>query len=212
MAGASQPPPKELTWQTYKVPIILGGVSLLLIVLSIYLLIKTYQASEPIQFSRASEATATGSGTQAALLIDVSGAVIHPNVYRLPYGSRVDDAILAAGGMTREADTDWIETSMNRAAKVSDGAKVFIPRKKDRLNVQGVSTVQSSTDQRVESGTHLVSINSASSADLERLNGIGPVTAGKIIAGRPYSRLEELVEKKAVSQTLFDTLKNQLTL
>lgn len=212
MVDASEPSTKLSVWQTYKVPIILGGCSLLLIVLSLYLLIKTYQAPEPIQFSTVDEKSATVSGTGQELLIDVSGAVVKPGVYRLPFGSRVDDAIIAAGGMTDDADVEKIATSINRAAKLSDGAKVYIPDKKDGSSVQRASSSQSGNDQSANTMTTTVSINSASDADLERLSGIGPATAKKIIAGRPYTRIEELVEKKAISQSLFDTLKNQLTL
>lgn len=203
MVLESEPSEKESLFITYKVPILLGSSSLLLIVLSIYLLIKTYQAPDPIQFITAGDKQATSSGTQSELLIDVSGAVKNPGVYRLAFGSRVDDAIEAAGGMTKDADLEKIATSINRAARVSDGAKVFIPGKKDETSV---SLVQSSNT------VSTVSINSASSADLERLDGIGPATAKKIIAGRPYARIEELVEKKAISASLFEKLKIQLTL
>ena len=211
MVDASEPSEKPSVWQTYKVPIILGSVSLLLIVIALYLLIKTYQAPGPIQFSTVDQKQATASGTQSALFVDVSGAVVKSGMYQLPFGSRVDDAIIAAGGMTRDADLEKIASSINRAAKLSDGAKVYIPKKTDGSTVQGISTSASNNDTS-SAILNTVSINSASSADLERLNGIGPATAGKIIAGRPYTRIEELIEKKAISQSLFDTLKNQLTL
>ena len=212
MAGVLNASPGESFWQTYKVPILLGSSSLLLIVLSIYLLIKTYQAPEPIQFTTAGDKQATISGgMREELLIDVSGAVKNPGVYRFAFGSRVDDAIEAAGGMTKDADLEKIATTINRAARLSDGSKVFIPKKKDETSVQGVSTSQSGSDQS-SNIVITMSINSASSADLERLNGIGPATAKKIIAGRPYARIEELVEKKAISQSLFEKLKIQLTL
>lgn len=212
MAGVLGASPSESFWQTYKVPILLGSSSLLLIVLSIYLLIKTYQAPEPIQFTTAGDKQATGSAIQKELLIDVSGAVKNSGVYRLAFGSRVDDAIEAAGGMTKDADLEKIATTINRAARLSDGSKVFIPKKKDETSIQTVSTNQSGSNQNAGDFTETVSINSASATDLERLNGIGPATAKKIIAGRPYARIEELVEKKAISQSLFEKLKIQLTL
>lgn len=208
MVAESESSEKHSMWQTYKVPILLGGCSFLLIVVSLYLLIQTYQSPEPIQFSSDPLLQATASSLLQELLIDVSGAVVKSGVYRLPFGSRVDDAIVAAGGMTKEADVEKIASSINRAAKLSDGAKVYIPRKVDAERVQGVSTSQSNTTD----STLSISINSASSADLERLNGIGPATATKIMNNRPYSRIEELVEKKAMSQSVFDTLKAQLTL
>lgn len=211
MAGVGEDPLHESFWQTYKVPILLGSSSILLIVFSLYLLIKTYQVTDPIQFTTAGDNQATLSAAQLELIIDVSGAVKNPGVYRLAFGSRVDDAIEAAGGMTKDADLEKIAATINRAARVSDGSKVFIPGKKNEPSTSGVSANQSGSDPS-STTVVTVSINSASLVDLERLNGIGPATAKKIIAGRPYARIEELVEKKAISQNLFEKLKIQLTL
>ena len=177
MVGVGEAPRDASVWHMYKVPIVLGSVSLLLIVISIYLLIKTYQASEPIQFETRIEKQATVSGAQGELLIDVSGAVKKPSVYRLPFGSRVDDAIIIAGGMTHDADMEKIALTINRAAKLSDGAKVYIPQKKDTSSVRGV-TVEL---QGGEMYTATVSINAASIDDLERLNGVGPATSAKLL-------------------------------
>lgn len=207
MVAESELSEKPSLWQTYKVPILLGGCSFLFIVVSLYLLIHTYQSSDPIQFSSDQPLQTTASSALQELLVDVSGAVVKSGVYRLPFGSRVDDAIIAAGGMTKEADVEKIASSINRAAKLSDGAKVYIPRRVDAERVQGQTNTTQNSDQILS-----VSINSASSADLERLNGIGPATATKIITNRPYARIEELVEKKTMSQSVFDTVKAQLTL
>lgn len=61
------------------------------------------------------------------------------------------------------------------------------------------------------SSSQLINVNSASASDLEALPGVGPVTVGKIISGRPYSNLEELVFKKAVGRALFERISPQLT-
>src|SRR2546423_9925206 len=58
------------------------------------------------------------------VLVDVTGAVAHPGVYRLTAGSRVVDALLAAGGMTGEADLD----ALNKAAPIHDGQRIYVPR------------------------------------------------------------------------------------
>src|SRR5256886_17254664 len=58
------------------------------------------------------------------LVVDVAGAVAHPGVYRLAAGSRIVDALLAAGGMTGEADLD----ALNKAAPVRDGQRIYVPR------------------------------------------------------------------------------------
>ena len=130
----------------------------------------------------------------AELVVDVSGEVVRPGVYKLPVGSRIEDALRVAEGLTVGADTNYIEKYLNRAAKVSDGQKLYIPSK-------SASSVQ---DNRIN-------INSASQGELEGLPGIGPVTAGKIMAGRPYQNVSDLVEKKIVGEKLYDQIKDMVS-
>jgi competence protein ComEA len=130
--------------------------------------------------------------------------VVNPGVYELPGRSRVEDAIVAAGGLTSEADEERIALTLNRAANLVDGAKLYIPK-------TGESTAPV-TSYNLESQSPLVHINFASQSELEALPGVGPVTAQKIIAGRPYQTLDELVSKKAVGQSLFEKIKPQLAL
>ena len=92
---------------------------------------------------------------------------------------------------------------INQASVLSDGAKVYIP-------VQGTTNQQINTSQVLSSKT--ISVNTASADELDTLSGIGPATAKKIIDNRPYTKLEDLVTKKAMGQSLFDKLKVQLTL
>lgn len=192
----------------YRLPILLGGVSLLCIAFSLIIFVKSYERVSPILFRSDEQQQASVAGalvpTEATtILVDIEGAVDKPGVYRLSPDAHVDDALRAAGGFTNQVDQQAVARSINRAAKLSDGAKLYIPFLGEERRTED------STVMEVTSG---VNINSASQSDLEALSGIGPVTAGKIIAGRPYLRLEELVEKKAMSQSLFDKLKEQLTL
>lgn len=153
--------------------------------------------SEPVQPEIITNAT-----DSAKLVIDVSGEVAKPGVYQLPAGSRVEDALQMAGGETENADTEYIEKYLNRAAKLSDGQKLYVPRKNGESNQNSASSVQ---DNRIN-------INSASQAELEALPGIGPVTAGKIVAGRPYQNISELVERKIVGQKVYDQIKDQVSI
>ncbi len=133
----------------------------------------------------------TSASESAKLVVDVSGEVVKPGVYQLPAGSRVEDVLQIAGGETENADTDYIEKYLNRAAKVDDGQKIYIP-------ATGVQNTR-------------VNINSASQAELEGLPGVGSVTAGKIVAGRPYQNISELIEKKIVGQKVYDQIKDQIS-
>ncbi len=189
-------------WKTYRVPIILGLVSIFFIIASLTILIKSIQTSTPITFS-SDEASVAGIMRGSEVVVDVSGAVEKPGVYSLPTGSRVEDAIAAAGGLSKEVDDERLAKVVNRAARLSDGAKIYIPTRNDS------STSHNISDPSYPSS---VSVNVASQSELEALSGIGPATAKKIISGRPYTSLEELVAKKAMGQALFDKIKNQLTL
>ena len=205
-------------WTTYKPAIILGTVSIILILLSITILIKSVQTATPITFSTEGEASVAGAMRGSEVAVDVAGGVLHPGVYRLPSGSRVEDAIRAAGGLSAEADSDRLAKLVNRAAKLSDGAKLYIPKVGDTVtgsrpvNDGSSSTGGFETSSSVATGSLPVSINAASQSELEALSGVGPATARKIIDGRPYRGLEELVTKKAMGQSLFGKLKDQLTL
>lgn len=195
----------QLVWQVYRVPLVLGLLSILLIALSITIFIKLHQDQAPITFS-SDEVAGTQSAIRAAsdemILVDVEGGVVHPGVYRLPAGSRIDDLLGFAGGFTDQADMEAVARSINRAAKLSDGAKIYVP----------IKNMSNGTNNPTNDNTASVNINMASRAELEKLPGVGPVIADKIISSRPYTRIEELVEKDIVGASLYDKVKAQLTL
>jgi len=110
--------------------------------------------------------------TSGGLLVDVSGAVRRPGVYRLAPGAHVLDAIEAAGGALHGAQL----AALNRAATVSDGQQVIVPAAGDVVAAPGDAGGG-------VPGTKL-SLATATESDLDALPGIGPVTAAKIIADR----------------------------
>ncbi|HZS31704.1 MAG TPA: ComEA family DNA-binding protein [Gaiellaceae bacterium] len=105
------------------------------------------------------------------LVIDVAGDVRRPGLYRLPTGSRVDDAIAAAGGSTAKAELD----AVNLAAPVADGEQVVVPGR----GAGGAAVPPSPAGGSSPSAP--VDLNSATLEQLETLPGIGPVTAQKIL-------------------------------
>lgn len=145
------------------------------------------------------------------LLIDVSGAVNKPGVYSFPAESRVQDAIAAAGGFAQHADMQKIAQSLNLAAPLTDGAKLYIPATGEQMAASaGVSGKVSGTSV-LGDATGAININTADEAGLDSLSGVGKVTAGKIIANRPYGSIEELLEKKVVGQAVFEKIKGRIT-
>lgn len=187
-----------------KLPVFLGGVGVLLIVGSIIIAVFSPRDTSEITFREASEsAVATGS----AIIVDIEGAVEKPGVYSLPFGSRLKDGLIIAGGLSELADREKIAKGMNLAAKLIDGAKVYFPK-------MGEVSSTTNTSGGVVGGTDTASqinINEASEAQLDTLPGIGPVTAQKIISGRPYIATDELVSKKAVSKSVFDKIKDRIS-
>jgi competence protein ComEA len=104
------------------------------------------------------------------IVVDVEGAVRRPGLVRLPSGSRVDDAVARAGGITRHAD----RSGVNLAAPVSDGQQIVVPRAGAAAGAPSVSS-----GSAVASGP--VSLSSATTEQLDALPGVGPVTAQKIV-------------------------------
>ncbi len=209
-----------ILWHTYKIPILLGGLSIFVIVTSLILLVKSSQSTLPIQFSSniagvsdstdASRSANPPAGGRKMIHVDVEGGVERPGVYSLPLGSRVDDAIAIAGGISNESDLDALAKQLNRASVLVDGGKIYVP-KKGEVSVTSHNTGTLLQHQEMSQNVQ-ININTASQNELEALPGIGPVTAKKIIDNRPYQTLEELVSKKALGQALFEKIKGKLSL
>ena len=158
---------------------------------------------------------ATTSGQiSGEITVEIAGEVLSPGVYKLPRESRVDDLLVAAGGFSADADRGWTDKYLNRAAKLTDGQKVYIPPANQQIDESsakssgGYKTVSSDFSS---DSNNLVNINNASSAELDSLPGIGPVYAQNIIEHRPYSTSEELVSKGAIKQSLYDKVKDKIS-
>lgn len=195
------PEPIQEFISLFRIPLIFGFGGIFLLILTIIVLTKQATTGADVVF------TTTDASSSASLVIhvDVAGAVENPGVYKLASGNRIQDALAIAGGLSASADRDWIEKNLNKAAKVTDGGKIYIPsideviEGKAQKNLLGVATGQ-------------VNINTASQSELENLPGVGPVTAGKIISGRPYQTTYELKTKKIVGNALFEKIKDRIGL
>jgi competence protein ComEA len=136
----------------------------------------------------------------AVLMVHVSGEVIAPGVYQLSVGSRIDDALRAAGGPTGAGDIH----RLNLAARVADGQQIVVPRHVDPL-LAGQAQAPSPAPSRVN-------LNTASVAELDRLPGVGPVTAQRIVAYReqhgPFASAEQLRTAKLVNASTYEKIKD----
>ena len=148
------------------------------------------------------------------IVVEISGAVEKPGVYKLTFGSRVEDLLIAAGGVTARVDRTWLEKNLNRAGKLTDGQKIFLPT----IGQQSSSSTAKVLGGEVSgsnniNGTleNLININTAGASELDTLDEIGRERAQNIIEGRPYSSVEELVSRKIISLSVFEKIKNKIS-
>lgn len=141
------------------------------------------------------------------IMVDVGGEVVNPMVVELEEGSRVEDAIKAAGGVTGNADL----TEINRADFLEDGDKILIPSKQQD---------GSSYDGGVKGNGYSVysdsriNINTAGSEELQMLDGVGPATAQKIIdyreANGSFKKIEDIKNVSGIGDKTFEKFKDDI--
>jgi len=146
------------------------------------------------------------------LVVDIQGAVVRPGVLHLPAGSRVGDAIAAAGGYGPRVAADRVGRELNLAALLRDGDQVLVPSRDD--GTQGAGTGEPSgagASSRPGSAVGPIDLNRATASELDALPGIGPVTANKIVAARderPFASVDELRSRKILGAATFDKVKD----
>ncbi len=160
--------------------------------------------------AQAEEATVSTEETAAMIYVDVGGEVKDPSVVELPDGSRVTDAITAAGGLTEQADL----TDINRAAFVSDGEKIYIPSQVSELEDDGLSVGEGGGGGTAKSSDGRININTADSTQLQELTGVGPATAEKIIDYRKqngrFQSIEDIKNVSGIGDKTYEKLKDHI--
>lgn len=144
------------------------------------------------------------------IVVEIGGQVLKPGVYHLPVSARIEDAFIVSGGITANADRGWVEKNINRAARLSDGQKIYIPEHSEVLSASNLSSFSNVAQYGSSQSPSQININMGSLTDLDTLPGIGQVYAQKIIDNRPYSNINELVSKKVIPQTTFDKIKDKI--
>ena len=144
---------------------------------------------------------------QDLITVDVKGAVKSPGIYDLPVGSRVNDAVQKAGGLTEQADSK----SINLAQKVSDEALVYVPTKGEEVaNQQTNSGAPSSTSKDKK-----VNLNKASLEELKQVKGLGGKGAQDIIDHREsngkFKSVDELKKVSGIGAKTIEKLKDYVT-
>jgi competence protein ComEA len=159
---------------------------------------------------RSSQVRTAVSPIVKQITIDIEGAVEKPGVYTMSANSRIQNALIAAGGLAQTADRQLVAQNLNLAAPLTDGAKLYIPAVGEQMMTSG-NTSNSSSGTVQGTGTKLININQAGESDLDALPGVGPVTAQKIIDNRPYQSVGDLLDKKVVGQSVYTKIKDQVS-
>ena len=167
--------------------------------------------------------------TDGIVYVDIGGAVKQPMLAELPTGSRVEDAIQAAGGLTKKADLSQI----NRAQVLTDGEKIYIPEKGETGDLSsgaggggsgssgssangGSGGGETGTPGAVGMSGGKININTADVILLQQLTGVGPVTAQKIVDYREqngnFSSIEELKNVSGIGEKTFEKMRDDVTI
>ena len=151
------------------------------------------------------------------VVVYVCGAVVNPGVYELSEGSRIDDALAAAGGFSEDADRTYV----NLAARLSDGSKLQIPTISETSDealakeIESFDTGDNGYKSGALDGSGLININTASQTELATLPGIGEGIAGKIIKYRDengsFKSIEDIMKVSGIKDKLFSKIKDQIT-
>lgn len=156
---------------------------------------KPYKSLQPTD----EQTIATANLVSATAFVHVVGEVKNPGIYPLPSGSRLFDAIFAAGGFTPQAD----QASVNLAREVSDAEQILVL-------ARGSDVATTNAD------SSLISLNRASQAELEQLPGVGPVLAARLIDWRTtnggFKKIDDLQKVSGIGQKMFDAIKTLVTI
>ncbi|MDR0570887.1 MAG: helix-hairpin-helix domain-containing protein [Clostridiales Family XIII bacterium] len=169
------------------------------------------------------------------IVVDVAGAVSSPTVLVMPSGSRLYEALDKAGGVTEDADLRQI----NRAVELADGDRIYIPTREETRSAaplpphvgadsntglsdargvpkaSGAPPSEAGSASAPAAAAEQININTAGPQELQRLNGVGPSTAEKIIAYRQknggFKKIDDIKKVSGIGAKTFEKLKDKIT-
>lgn len=166
------------------------------------------------QSAEDSDESITVSEIPEEIYVDVCGAVVSPGVYRLDQGSRVFQAIEAAGGMQEEAAS----SAVNQAQPVSDGQQIYVPTQEEveqgNISVNASSGTQTQEGQQQSAEDGKINLNTADTETLKTLSGVGDSKAQAIVAWREenggFSSIEDIMQVPGIKESTFAKIKDKI--
>lgn len=162
----------------------------------------------------------TPEAGEEKLAVHICGAVANPGVYELPQGSRLYQAVEAAGGFTQEAQQDFL----NQAESLQDGSRIYVPTTEEAMEalkegeqsfITGGVQTEENGGKAESAGNGFVNINTASEAELCTLAGIGSTKAKSIIAYRTengnFNKIEDIMNVDGIKDALFQKIRDSIT-
>lgn len=188
------------------------AVGLGLIAAGVGMNLKGDQIAEKVVLKKVTP-TVTVIQSNVEIVIDMAGEIMKPGVYRLKKGSRVEEALIAAEGLGAKADREWVTKNINRAAVLNDGEKIFIPK----VNNQETTTKkQTEVISNQVLGKAVVNINTGTVEELDKLPGVGPAMAAKIIEYREknsgFKDINEIKSVSGIGDKLYERIKDLIEL
>lgn len=145
------------------------------------------------------------------IVVDISGAVEKPDIYEVTLGARLKDVLIMAGGLSANAHRQFFSRHFNLAKILSDQEKIYIPSVEE-IQSGTFTENQQTLNYMSKTNDGKININTASPEELDRLPGVGKVTAQKIIQGRPYQNLQDLLTKKVVTKSVYEKIRDLIEL
>jgi competence protein ComEA len=205
-------------FKKYLVEIIILTIAIFISVISLIIFLNSSSQKEEIKISE----TKNQITSVKKIFVDISGSVNKPGLYQLNNNSRIKEAIDKAGGLSDDADKGYFNRNFNLARFLSDQEKIYIPSVWEVQNgyfienPQTLNYIQPINQQSIvfnsDSSQNLININQASLDELDTLPGIGKVLGQKIIDNRPYQSLEDLINKKVINKSVFEKIKDLISL
>ncbi|QQG44276.1 MAG: helix-hairpin-helix domain-containing protein [Candidatus Roizmanbacteria bacterium] len=204
----------------YKIEIVLITLSLIIVAVSVIIYLKESTDFEETKETNLVKRSFTPKADLNKISVYITGSVEKPDVYEVTAKTRLKEILEKAGGLSISADKDFFNRNFNLAQTFNDQDKIYIP---SYLEVQlglfvespqilRINQIANLPPQQVQDDESAININTASTEELDELPGVGQTTAEKIINNRPYTSIEELLNKKILKKNIYENIKEIISL